>query len=176
MRPSIMSLGATTSAPARAWETAARAISSTLESLSTRPSRVEQAAVAVVGVLAEADVGHDEQLGVRLLDRARGELDDALVVVGAGALGVLRSGIPKSRTAGRPSACGVAGLLDGRGDAQAIDAGQRGDRLAAGLRVDEQRQDEVGRDAGASRARGRAGPASSAAGAGVWRGRACPQA
>ena len=37
-RPSIMSLGATTSAPAAAWETAVRASSSSVASLSTTPS------------------------------------------------------------------------------------------------------------------------------------------
>ena len=139
-----MSLGATTSAPARACETAVRAISSTLESLSTRALRVDQAAVAVVGVLAQADVGHDEQLGVRLLDRARGELDDALVVVGAGALGVLAVGDPEQQHGGQAERLRGARLLDGRGDAQAIDARQRGDRLAAGLGLHEQRQHEVG--------------------------------
>jgi len=57
----------------------------------------DQPAVAVIGVLAQADVGHDEQLRVRLLDRARRELDDALVVVGAGALGVLAVGDPEEQ-------------------------------------------------------------------------------
>ena len=65
----------------------------------------QDAAVAVVGVLAQAHVGHHEQVGVGLLDRARGELDDALVVPGARALGVLRGRDPEQqhgRDAQRP--------------------------------------------------------------------------
>ena len=87
-----MSLGATTSAPARACETAVRASSSTRASLSTWPSAREQAAVPVARVLAQADVGHDDEVGVRVLDRARGELHDALVVPRARALLVLVGG------------------------------------------------------------------------------------
>ena len=52
----------------------------------------QQAAVAVARVLAQAHVGDDEQVGVGVLDRARGELDDALVVPGARALLVLVGG------------------------------------------------------------------------------------
>ena len=113
-RPSIMSLGATTSAPARAWETAVRASSSSDASLSTVPSAVSTPAVAVVGVLAQADVGDHEQLGVRGLDRARGELHDALVVPGAGALGVLLGGDAEQQHGGDAEREGAAGLLDGR--------------------------------------------------------------
>ena len=56
-----MSLGPTTSAPAAAWLTAVRASSSSVASLSTSLA-VEHAAVAVRGVLAEADVGQEHQL------------------------------------------------------------------------------------------------------------------
>ena len=64
--PSIIPDGATTSAPARAWLTACSARSGSVASLSTstRPPALGQgAAVAVVGVLAEADVGDDQQAG-----------------------------------------------------------------------------------------------------------------
>ena len=158
MRPSIMSLGATTSAPARAWRDRRARDELDARVVVDVAVRVDQAAVAVVGVLAEADVGHDEQLGMRLLDRARRELDDALVVVGARALGVLAVGDPEEQDGRQAERLRGARLLDGRRDAQAVDARQRGDRLAAGLGLHEQRQDEVGRGAGASRARGRAGP------------------
>ena len=71
--PSIMPDGATTSAPARAWLTACSARSGSVASLSTsnRPPRLAQGtAMAVVGVLAEADVGDDQQVrGCRLISR-----------------------------------------------------------------------------------------------------------
>ena len=51
--------------------------------------RAQHAAVAVARVLAQAQVGDHQQVRVRGLDRARGELDDALVVPRAGALLVL---------------------------------------------------------------------------------------
>ena len=141
-----MSLGATTSAPARAWETAVRASSSSDASLSTLPSAVSTPAVAVVGVLAEADVGEDEQLGVRRLDRARGELDRAVVVPGAGAVGVLLGGDAEEQDGRDAERVGGAGLLHDRGDAVAVDAGHRGDRRAPLQPVlDEQRQHEVRR-------------------------------
>ena len=77
-RPSIMSLGATTSAPgARVHE---RHLGEDLErrvvvdlQLAVAPL-AQDAAVAVVGVLVDADVGHDDELGrgaLHLGDRAR---------------------------------------------------------------------------------------------------------
>ena len=60
--PSIIPLGATTSAPASAWATAIRWYSSSVASLSTSPVGAEHAAVPVVGVLVEAQVGHQDQL------------------------------------------------------------------------------------------------------------------
>jgi hypothetical protein len=78
-RPSIMSDGATMSAPARAWETAVAASHSSVASLSTSPSD-HLAAVAVAGVLAVADVGDDDQgRAARRLMRAHGALHDAVV-------------------------------------------------------------------------------------------------
>ena len=64
--PSIMPLGATISAPARAWLTACRASNSSVASLSTsvRPARlVYDAAMAMVGVFAETNVGDNQQIG-----------------------------------------------------------------------------------------------------------------
>ena len=62
--PSIIALGATMSAPARAWLTAVSASRASAASLSTEPSGAERAAVPVVGVLAQAGVGdrHERQL------------------------------------------------------------------------------------------------------------------
>ena len=176
MRPSIMSLGATTSAPARGVRDGGRARAARrVASLSTSPPAPISAAVAVVGVLAQADVGDDEQLGVRVLDRARRELDDALVVVGAGALGVLaRRGCRTAARAGRPSACASPASSTAAEMTAASTPGIASIGVAAPRPcLHEQRQHEVGRRAGASRARGRAGPAWSAAGAGGSRERPC---
>ena len=60
--PSIIPLGPTTWAPARACATAIAAYRSRVASLSTRPRLVEHAAVAVVGELVEAQVGHDDEV------------------------------------------------------------------------------------------------------------------
>ena len=103
-----MSLGATTSAPARAWRDRGARDELDARVVVDAAVRVDEAAVAVVGVLAEADVGHDEQLGMRLLDRARRELDDALVVVGARALGVLAVGDPEEQHGGQARALAPA--------------------------------------------------------------------
>ena len=64
-------------------------------STSTRPPVVGQgAAVAVVGVLAEADVGDDQQVGSLPLDQPDGLLDDPRVVA-------------RRRAAWRPCAAGM---------------------------------------------------------------------
>ena len=151
MRPSIMSLGATMSAPAWACETAVRASSSSVWSLSTtypscRP-RLRHAAVPVVGVLAQAQVGDHDQLGVRLLDRAGGELDDAvIVVIGAGALGVLVRGDPEQDHGGDAERGGAARLGHRLGDREPVDPRHRPDRLASlDALGHEQRVHEVGR-------------------------------
>ena len=58
-------------------------------SLSTSPS--DEAAVAVTGVFAVADVGDHQQLGMRALDGANGALRDAVWVVSARGQLVLRT-------------------------------------------------------------------------------------
>ena len=60
-RPSIMSEGATISAPARACESAASA-SSTRLGIIQHFAIVDHAAMAVAGVFAEADVGNYQQI------------------------------------------------------------------------------------------------------------------
>ena len=90
-RPSIMSLGATTSAPASTWLTAVRASSSSVSSFATSPSSSD-AAVPVARVLAEADVGEQRQAGHLGPQRAQRALHDAVVVPGARALLVLLLG------------------------------------------------------------------------------------
>jgi hypothetical protein len=83
------------------------------------PVACEQAAVPVARVLAEADIGDDEQVRVRLLDRARRELDDAFVVPRARSLGVLLLGNPKENDAGNPQRCELGTLVEQLGDRQA---------------------------------------------------------
>ena len=137
------------SAPARAWLTAVRASSSTRGVVvDALPSSRSDAAVAVVGVLAQAHVGDHEQLGQRLLDRARGQLHDALLVPRARALLVLlararRTASPRRSRARRPRAPRSTRC----GDRQALDARHRRDRLAGAARTSglghEQRQHEL---------------------------------
>ena len=173
-RPSIMSLGATMSAPARACETAVCAISSTLVVVDGAVG-AQQPAVAVVGVLAEADVGDHEQIGMRVLDRARGDLDDRLrrrrrrcrrrpCARGSrtAARPAIRAPPPRRPRAPLPidsrSMPGIAGI----GVRPALPAAAR--RTSAGR----------GRPGSAeSRGRGRAGPPSRAAAACGSRGRTC---
>ena len=142
-----MSEGATRSAPARAWLTAVRASSSTVASLSTRAVVAEHAAVAVVGVLAEADVGDHQQLGTRLLDRARtASCTTPSSSQAPEPSASFAAGIPNSITPAIPSAAARGPPRATRRDRQALDAGHRRDRLAPrqrrGLR-DEQRQHEL---------------------------------
>ena len=140
-----MSLGATASAPASAWEIAVLASSSTVMSLSTSPL-ADEAAVAVRGVLAEADVGDHGQVRVGLLQRAHRHLHDALVVVGAGAGLVLGGGDAEEQERADPGGGDLAGLLDQAGDREALDARHRLDLLADALAGDDEGGlDQVGR-------------------------------
>ena len=122
----------------------------------------QQAAVAVARVLAEAHVGDDEQVGVRGLDRARGELDDALVVPGARALArPCAAGMPNSRTAGdaervRPRRPPRRRRRSRGGRRRASRRSARGRRGPASTNSGQTRSPGSQR---ASRARGRAGPA-----------------
>ena len=78
--------GAITSAPAWAWETAVRASRSRVGSLSTSGSPSPQdAAVAVGGVLADAGVRHQEQVGVGPLEGPGGLLHDPVLIEGPAA-------------------------------------------------------------------------------------------
>ena len=95
----------------------------------------QHAAVTVARVLAQADVGEHEQLGVRRLDRARGELDHALVVPGARALLVLLGRQAEQQHARDPERGGGARLVDRAVDREMVDSRQRSDRrppLSAG--------------------------------------------
>ena len=82
--PSIIALGATTSAPARAWATAVSASRAIASSLMTVPGHVHRAAMAMVGVLAQARVGDEDEVQPRVADATEGLLDDAVLDPGTG--------------------------------------------------------------------------------------------
>ncbi len=106
----------------------------------------DEAAVAVRGVLAEADVGDHGQVGVGLLERPHRHLHDALVVVGAGAGLVLGGGDAEEEDGADAGGGDLGGLGDQLGDREALDAGHRVDFLADVLAGDdEQRLDQVRR-------------------------------
>ena len=153
------------SAPARAWLTAVRASSSSVASLSTiriAVPRPQHPAVAVVGVLAQAHIGEHQQLGHGLLDRAHGELHDALLVPRARALLVLGGGDPEQHHRRPiPSAAASLGLLEQRPRSTGARrrASSRSARVAepAGRPRSRTAAARAGRRAGRSRARARAG-------------------
>src|SRR4051812_38739629 len=123
-----MSLGATASAPASAWETAVFASSSTVMSLSTSLSRTKPQWPCEV--LAEADVGDHGEVGVGLLEGANGHLDDALVVVGARARFVLGGGDAEEQDGGDARGGDLGCLGHQLGDREALDSGHRVDLFA----------------------------------------------
>ena len=145
-----MSLGATASAPASAWEIATRASSSSVCVVVDLAVAADHAAVAVVGVLAEADVGDHGQAGHLRLDRGDGLLHGAVGAPGAAALSVLVVGQAEQQHRGHAQFMKGARLFDGAVDGHAADAGHRLDRLAARLAEQhEERLDQVlGRKAG----------------------------
>ena len=108
------------------------------------PAGDQDAAMAVVRVLIDADVGHDHELRRGLLHRADGPRDGA-VRIGAGlAAGVFRLGQTEedhSAEAARPRFPRHAG---GVGDGELRDAGHGRDRARlVDARVEKERQDEV---------------------------------
>ena len=134
----------------------------------------QHAAVAVARVLAQAEVGDHQQVGVVGLDRARGELDHALVVPRAGALLVLGRRQAEQQHRGDAERGRLARLAAPRGRSRGgrcpASSGSACGRLLRGPRTS-------GRRGGArparSRARGRGCRWWRAGGAGGWRGRPC---
>ena len=109
------------------------------------PVLAHDSAVAVRGVLAQAHVGDHDQVRVRLLERAHGQLHDALVVVCARALLVLLGGEPEQQHGRDAELMGDARLLDGVGDREPLDARHRLDgRAAVGAELHEHRVHEMG--------------------------------
>ena len=100
--------------------------------------------MAVVGVLAEADVDDHHQLGHRLAERAQGPLDDAVVGPGGAADGVLRLRDAEEQDGRHAVVEGGLGGVDQAVDRVLEDAGHRADGLGDPLPgAHEQRQDEV---------------------------------
>ena len=136
-----MSLGATMSAPARAWLTAIRPSSSTDASLSTVPPASQHAAVAVARVLAEADVGDHEQLRDGGLERPDRQLDRPVLVPGARPGFVLLGRQPEQEHGGHSEGRQLARLDHGLGHREPLDARHRRDgRPAVQPLGDEQRR------------------------------------
>ena len=136
------------SAPAWTWLAAARA-SSFKRGIVQNPGAglvaAHDAAMAVLHVFAQADIGDDEQLGQLLLQQPHGLLDDAVGGVGAGGFGVFAVGNAEQQH-GRHAQLVRAGRLAQQFIRRKLEhAGHGGDgpaQLAA--RADEQRQDQLG--------------------------------
>ncbi len=104
---------------------------------------LDQAAVAVVGVLAEAHVGHDQQIGEHPLDRRHGAHHDTVRRVRRRADRILPLRNAEQHHRGNPEIVDRLALLDETIDRQLGHAGHGGDRLGAPApRRDEERQHE----------------------------------
>ncbi len=94
-----MSDGATISAPARAWETAA-ARQQIERRVVVDVTIANDAAVAMAGVFAETDIGDDDEVRCRVLERTHCVLHDAGIVVRLGTFFVLRCRQPEDQHRG----------------------------------------------------------------------------
>ena len=140
-----MSEGAITSAPARAWASAWRVSAATLSSL-TNPVARHQAVVAVAGVGVERHVSDEAEPGEFLLDRAAGAADQVVLVERLAALLVLqrRVGVGEKSDRRDVELNRPFGFAHRLLEAEALDAGHRGDRRAGLATVGEkQRPDQV---------------------------------
>ena len=148
-RPSIMSLGATASAPASAWEIAVFASSSRVMSLSTSPSRTKPQCPCEVYSQRQTSV-NTSRSGVLLLQGPDRELHDPLGVVGPGADLVLVGGDAEQQHRADPGIGDLRRLLHQLGDREPLDPRHRRHRLADPLPGDdEERLDQLrGREVG----------------------------
>ena len=100
--------------------------------------------MAVARVLAEADVGHHEEIGDGLLHRAYRLLDDAVLRVGLGAARVLLRGQAEEQHGRDAHGRGVLALLEQLVDGQAELSRHGSDGLAHAAAVNgKERVDEV---------------------------------
>lgn len=93
------------------------------------PPGVEDAAVAVVGVFAHADVPDDVEVGAELPQPAHGLLHHPFGVAGGSAAGILVVGDAEEDAGGHPGLLHLAGDLIQPVHRVVVDAGQRGDLL-----------------------------------------------
>ena len=147
--PSIIPLGPSMCAPARACATAIAWYRDRVASLSTRPLIVDDAAVPMVGELVEAGVGHEDGVVAEVgAQRGQRTVQDSVGAVGTGSQRVLVLGTRYAEQH-QPTDAGSDRLLGG--GAQRIervlhDAGHRGDRLGLVQTVrDEHRQHQMAR-------------------------------
>jgi hypothetical protein len=86
--------------------------------------------VAVVGVLVEAEVGHEHDVGTHVVAQVtQGNLDDAVAGPGLGTLGILGGRDAEEHDAGHAEGAQPGDLLAKRLPAVLDDAGERGDGL-----------------------------------------------
>ncbi len=148
-RPSIMSLGATMSAPAAAWETAVRASSSTEASLRTwkwpsRPRSVTPQCPWLVYSHRHTSVMTSRSGSAAFRARTACCTMPSVVVSAAGLFVLVRGDAEKQHGA-HPGFARGPGLGDEFGDGELRDARHGRDGLAPrDLLADEKRQDQVG--------------------------------
>jgi hypothetical protein len=105
---------------------------------------LHDATMTVIHVLAETDIGDDDEIGKLVLDRPHGHLDDALGIVGAGGGGVFVRGDAEKQNRADPQAHDLADLVEQVADGELEAAGHRGDGVLHVLpRDDEERVDEI---------------------------------
>ncbi len=109
-----------------------------------RAVSVQDAAVTVIGVLAAAEIGDDDHLRHRLLDRANRALNDSFGIVAARCRSVLGGGNAEEQHALDAERKELACRGDGAVELEACDAGHRLDRSRIrGAFGDEERLDEL---------------------------------
>ena len=148
--PSIIPLGPSRCAPASACATAISRVDGERRVVVDAAVVVEHAAVAVVGELVEAEVGHDDggvaDLGPHV---AQGDVEHAVRVDACGAGGVAALGDAEEHQPADPRRHGLDGGL-AQGVAGVLhDTGHRGDRhRLGGALLHEHRQHELARAQG----------------------------
>ena len=140
-----MSLGATMSAPAFACDTASRASSSSVASLSTSPF-ANHAAVAVISVFAQTHVGDHDEVGQLALEGAHRLLNGRIVIPRFGPDGVLAIRNPEQQHATNAGGRGGMRVSQHFVHGGLVDARHGLDRGAnAGAGADEDGKDELRR-------------------------------
>ena len=143
-RPSIMSLGASASAPAAASDTAVRARSSSVASLSTTPSSRSTPQWPWLVYSQRQRSGMTSRSGLAALIARVASCTTPSSSQAPEPSSSLAAGSPKSITAGMPERRGLARLVRGGGDGEVVDARQARDGRAPSAPVaDEHRIDQM---------------------------------